>query len=83
MKVDPEGRPALTEFRTLARAAHVALLELTPRTGRTHQLRVHLAAAGHPIVGDDLYGGRREHGVRSPALRAALAPGARSCTPTG
>ena len=75
MKVDPEGRPALTEYRTLARAAHVALLELTPRTGRTHQLRVHLAAAGHPIVGDDLYGGPREHGVRSPALRAALAPG--------
>ncbi|MBP7587115.1 MAG: RNA pseudouridine synthase [Thermoanaerobaculia bacterium] len=75
MKVDPEGRPALTEYRTLARAAHVALLELTPRTGRTHQLRVHLAAAGHPIVGDDLYGGPREHGIRSPALRSALAPG--------
>lgn len=75
MKVDPQGRPALTEYRTLARAAHVALLELTPRTGRTHQLRVHVAAAGHPIVGDDLYGGPREHGVRSPALRAALSPG--------
>jgi 23S rRNA pseudouridine1911/1915/1917 synthase len=75
MKVDPDGRPALTEYRTLGRAAHVALLELTPRTGRTHQLRVHIAAAGHPIVGDDLYGGQREHGVRAPALRAALAPG--------
>lgn len=75
MKVDPEGRSALTEYRTLGQAAHVALLELTPHTGRTHQLRVHLAAAGHPIVGDDLYGGPREHGVRSPALRAALAPG--------
>ena len=63
------------EIRLATRAAHVALLELTPRTGRTHQLRVHLAAAGHPIVGDDLYGGPRELGVRSPALRAALAPG--------
>ncbi len=75
MKVDPEGRSALTEYRTIAQAPHVAFLELTPKTGRTHQLRVHLAAAGHPIVGDDLYGGPREHGVRAPALRAALAPG--------
>lgn len=75
MRVDPEGRPALTEYRVLAKAPHVALVELTPQTGRTHQLRVHLAVAGHPIVGDDLYGGPREHGVRMPALRAALAPG--------
>jgi 23S rRNA pseudouridine1911/1915/1917 synthase len=75
MKVDPEGRPALTDYRILAKAPHVALLELVPHTGRTHQLRVHLAAAGHPIVGDDLYGGPREHGVRAPALRSALAPG--------
>ncbi|MEO8276897.1 MAG: RNA pseudouridine synthase [Thermoanaerobaculia bacterium] len=75
MRVDPEGRPALTEYRVLGSAPHVALLALAPRTGRTHQLRVHLAAAGHPIVGDDLYGGPREHAVRSPALRAALTPG--------
>ena len=75
MRVDAAGRAALTEYRVLARAPHVALVELTPRSGRTHQLRVHLAAAGHPIVGDDLYGGPREHGVRLPALRAALAPG--------
>ena len=75
MKVDPEGRSALTEYRVLARAAHVALVELTPRTGRTHQLRVHLAAAGHPIVGDDLYGGPREHAIRTAALRSALSPG--------
>lgn len=75
MRVDPEGRPARTEYRTLGRAAHVALVELAPRTGRTHQLRVHLAAAGHPIVGDDLYGGPREHGIRSSALRVALTPG--------
>ncbi len=75
MRVDPEGRPALTEYKVLAKAPHVALVELKPRTGRTHQLRVHLAAAGHPIVGDDLYGGPREHGVRPAALRAALSPG--------
>lgn len=75
MRVDPEGREALTDYRVLARAPHVALVELRPRTGRTHQLRVHLAAAGHPIVGDDLYGGPREHGIRTQALRVALAPG--------
>lgn len=75
MRVDAEGRPARSDYRVLARAPHVALVELRPRTGRTHQLRVHLAAAGHPVVGDDLYAGARERGVRQPALRAALAPG--------
>ena len=75
MKVDPEGRPARSEYDTVGRAPHAALLELRPRTGRTHQLRVHLAAAGHPVVGDDLYGGPRERGVRDPKLRAALTPG--------
>jgi 23S rRNA pseudouridine1911/1915/1917 synthase len=74
MRVDPAGRAALTLYRTLARAPHVALLELRPQTGRTHQLRVHLAAAGHPIVGDDLYGGPRHHGVRDRTARARLRP---------
>lgn len=75
MRVDAEGRPARSEYLVVARAPHVALVELRPRTGRTHQLRVHLAAAGHPIVGDDLYGGPRERGLRDPALQAALSPG--------
>jgi RluA family pseudouridine synthase len=75
MKVDPEGRPARSDYRVLGRAPHAALVELRPRTGRTHQLRVHLAAAGHPVVGDDLYGGPRERGVRDPKTRAALTPG--------
>ena len=74
MRPDPDGRPARTFYRVLAKAPHVALVALAPATGRTHQLRVHLAAAGHPIVGDDLYGGPRHHGVRDPRLRAALAP---------
>jgi RluA family pseudouridine synthase len=74
MKVDPEGRPARSAYRTLAEGPHVTLLELVPHSGRTHQLRVHLAAAGHPIVGDDLYGGPRHRGVRDRALRQALAP---------
>jgi 23S rRNA pseudouridine1911/1915/1917 synthase len=72
MRVDAAGRRARSEYAVLARAPHVALVALWPATGRTHQLRVHLAAAGHPIVGDDLYGGPRARGVRDPALRAAL-----------
>lgn len=51
------GRPALTHYRTLAfdAAARTTRLELEPVTGRSHQLRVHLAALGHPILGDALY----------------------------
>jgi 23S rRNA pseudouridine1911/1915/1917 synthase len=54
---DEVGRPALTEFRLLESFEYLSLLELTPRTGRTHQLRVHLSEMGHPIFGDDSYGG--------------------------
>jgi RluA family pseudouridine synthase len=75
MKVDPAGRAAITDRQVLAVAPHVALVALWPRTGRTHQLRVHLAAAGHPIVGDDLYGGPRHRAVRDAKLRSALEPG--------
>ena len=75
MKVDPNGRPARTAYRTLGVAPHLALVALRAETGRTHQLRVHLAAAGHPIVGDDLYGGPRHRGVRGRELRALLDPG--------
>lgn len=75
MVVDPAGRSARSDYRTLGRARHVTLLRLEPQTGRTHQLRVHLADAGHPIVGDDLYGGPRHRGVKDPGLRRALDPG--------
>ena len=50
------GKPAITRYRVMAEAEEVSLVELQPVTGRTHQLRVHLAAVGHPILGDDLYG---------------------------
>ena len=51
------GKPSLTRWRTLARdpATHTTRIELEPVTGRTHQLRVHLAAIGHAILGDALY----------------------------
>jgi 23S rRNA pseudouridine1911/1915/1917 synthase len=58
--VDPNGSPALTSFRILNRfTLHdrpFALVEAEPKTGRTHQIRVHLAYAGHPVVGDKIYG---------------------------
>jgi 23S rRNA pseudouridine1911/1915/1917 synthase len=75
MRVDVAGRPAVTAFAVVGRVPHVALLRLEALTGRTHQLRVHLAHAGHPIVGDDLYGGPRHHGVRDRRRRAVLDPG--------
>jgi tRNA pseudouridine32 synthase/23S rRNA pseudouridine746 synthase len=61
-KVNHEGgKHSLTRYRVLAydADADTTRVELEPVTGRTHQLRVHLAAIGHPIVGDALYGGRR------------------------
>jgi tRNA pseudouridine32 synthase/23S rRNA pseudouridine746 synthase len=56
MKVDPDGQNARTNWRVLARGEGHALLALTPLTGRTHQLRVHCAAKGWPILGDPVYG---------------------------
>jgi 23S rRNA-/tRNA-specific pseudouridylate synthase len=58
MLVDPRGQPALTEWRVLGRGEGRCWLELRPRTGRTHQLRVHCAHAGWPILGDARYGPR-------------------------
>lgn len=51
------GRAAETRFEVLERFARSTLLEAAPRTGRTHQIRVHLSAIGHPILGDRRYGG--------------------------
>jgi 23S rRNA pseudouridine1911/1915/1917 synthase len=75
MRVDEAGRAAATAYRVAGRAPGVSLVRLEPATGRTHQIRVHLAHAGHPVVGDDLYGGPRHRGVRDPALRRLLDPG--------
>ncbi len=54
---DAPGQHAETAYRTLATASGAALIEARPRTGRMHQIRVHLALVGHPIAGDGKYGG--------------------------
>jgi tRNA pseudouridine32 synthase / 23S rRNA pseudouridine746 synthase len=56
MKHDPQGQPATTTWKVMGRAGPLAWLALEPLTGRTHQLRVHCAAMGWPIVGDSIYG---------------------------
>lgn len=54
-KVDPAGRPAQTDWQVIDRTVTETRVRLTPHTGRSHQLRVHMLALGHPILGDQIY----------------------------
>jgi len=75
-KVDFElGKPSLTGFEVLARdtARNASRVALYPHTGRSHQLRVHLLAIGHPILGDDLYGDAASRGAAPRLLLHATA----------
>jgi 23S rRNA-/tRNA-specific pseudouridylate synthase len=58
--VPGDGPPATTAWAVKGRGANMAWLELHPKTGRTHQIRAHCAALGHPIIGDAIYGGGTE-----------------------
>jgi tRNA pseudouridine32 synthase/23S rRNA pseudouridine746 synthase len=62
MRADETGQPAVTTWTVLGRATGTTWLALEPLTGRTHQLRVHCAATGWPIVGDAIYGSAPRHG---------------------
>lgn len=64
------GRDALTFFKVVARLNGFTYIEAYPKTGRTHQIRVHLAHTGHPIVGDDLYGKKARNIAERPLLHA-------------
>lgn len=66
----PTGAEAHTQYEVLQCANHRALLRLLPRTGRTHQLRVHMAAIGHPLTGDWLYGTEDHTLITRPALHS-------------
>jgi 23S rRNA pseudouridine1911/1915/1917 synthase len=73
MSANPKiGRPAVTRYETLQRLGELSLLRLFPETGRTHQIRVHLAHIGHAIVGDPVYGRRSTQSL--PASRRIERP---------
>jgi 23S rRNA pseudouridine1911/1915/1917 synthase len=68
-KVSPEGQCARTHYRTVKTNGELSLIELQLETGRTHQIRVHMAHLGHPLLGDDLYGGNMDF-IQRQALHA-------------
>jgi 23S rRNA pseudouridine1911/1915/1917 synthase len=70
MAVVASGRPARTEVRCLRRSDAFSALACKLHTGRTHQIRVHLAWVGHPLLADALYGGARALGLQRQALHA-------------
>lgn len=68
--VRPDGLPSRTEYEVLAQNERFSFLRLVPETGRTHQLRVHMAALGYPLAGDWLYGTEDKALIARPALHS-------------
>jgi 23S rRNA pseudouridine1911/1915/1917 synthase len=73
MAVVRGGRPALSIFRVRKRFERFTLLNVELKTGRTHQIRVHLGWLKHPVVGDEAYGGGRDKTIPDPRLRSEIA----------
>ncbi len=72
MAVVRGGRTALTLYRVRCRYHSFTLLDVELKTGRTHQIRVHLSWLKYPVVGDEVYGGGRDNTVRDPELKAGI-----------
>lgn len=72
MAVVAGGRSALTKFKVRQRFDRFTLLDVDLKTGRTHQIRVHLAWIKHPVVGDEIYGGGRDNMIQDARLRARI-----------
>ena len=72
MAVVAGGRSALSLYRVKRRYESFTLMDVELKTGRTHQIRVHLAWLKHPVVGDDVYGGGRDNAVRDPKIKAKI-----------
>lgn len=68
--IRPDGAPAVTHYEVLARGPGLSLLRLCPETGRTHQLRLHMASLGYPLAGDWLYGTEDPDLIARPALHS-------------
>ena len=67
---DKNGKPSETRFKVIKRYQEAALVDAKPMTGRTHQIRVHAYALGHPLVEDMLYGSRDRYGLPRPMLHS-------------